>query len=118
MILENDSTHDCYFCRPCLSKHDDLAPINHCHTPIDEALALTIYSAAEGGCCWVVTQRAVLHHSLSLHRRVIINSEQTAVTSEKSRQLLLNVNLIQVLNSILHIPGRLIHVFAQKKEEE
>lgn len=49
MILENDSTHDCYFCRPCLSKHDDLAPINHCHTPIDEALALTIYSAAEDG---------------------------------------------------------------------
>lgn len=39
------------------------------------------------------------------------------MTSEKSRQLLLNVNLIQVLNSILHIPGRLIHVFAQKKNK-
>lgn len=26
-----------------------LPPINHCHTPIDEARALTIYSAAEGG---------------------------------------------------------------------
>lgn len=38
------------------------------------------------------------------------------MTSEKPRQLLLNVNLIQVLNSILHIPGRLIHVFAQKKK--
>lgn len=53
--------------------------------------------------------------SLSLHRRIIINSEQTVMTSEKSRQPPLNVNLIQVLYFILHILGRLIHAFAQKR---
>lgn len=37
------------------------------------------------------------------------------MASEKSRQLPLNFNLIQVLNSILHILGRLIHAFAQKR---
>lgn len=36
-----------------------LPPINHCHTPIDEALALTIYSAAEGGAA------GSLHNALS-----------------------------------------------------
>lgn len=48
---------------------------------------------------WVILDGAVLHDSLSC------NSKQW---------LLLNVNLIQVLRSILHIRGRLIH----KKEQE
>lgn len=52
MILENGITQLLLFLASLFIQtrsHNDLSTINHCHTTINDALALTIYSAAKDG---------------------------------------------------------------------